>query len=96
VFSPLQLKIKLLLNPCGGKKEGTPAPAKNYLQPTTTTNGVNTSRAGYAISYSFGFRVDQREYSEPTRDSKLFSLHYHARIYCFRECYYHHSNCSVK
>jgi hypothetical protein len=32
------------------KKEGTPAPAKNYLQPTTTTNGVNTSRAGYAIS----------------------------------------------
>jgi len=32
------------------KKEGTPAPAKNYLQPTTTTNGVNTSRAGYAMS----------------------------------------------
>jgi hypothetical protein len=69
-------------------KIGTPAPAKNYLPPTTTTNGVNTSRAKDAMSLI----VDQIHLIH----NRKVNLHYRAKIYCCLIYYYRRSSCIWK
>lgn len=65
------------------QKEGTPAPAKKYLQPTTTTNGVNYQSCRICHFLHVVSRSTRKSVSPRCR----------GETYCYLKYYCHHSGC---
>jgi hypothetical protein len=70
-------------------KKLAPDTGKKYLQPTTTTNGVNDLSCRSAISSETSIPI----YSI---DTLFINLHYRAKTYCYPIYYCRHSNYTLK